>query len=197
VEKRLFFSIFSLLFFIKIIQAQQEFEGTVSSAEDGMPLPGVNIHNTGSNQRSVTDTNSHFNILASVGDSIIFTFVGMEKVGLLFMGDETGKNISMRPKSIELDELVLIGYSYQKKSVVTGAIASVKSDAIEKTSNLRVEQALQGKVAGVQITSTSGQLSLYEGDHADCIFVCCVSDLAGGFVLLFQKGLCQNARTPV
>jgi TonB-dependent starch-binding outer membrane protein SusC len=155
-QTKSFIAILFLLCTFQFIIAQQESEGIVTSADDGIALPGVNIVNQNSGQRTVSDALGHYRLPASVGDSLIFTFIGMERLAIAFQGEAT-QNISMKSMAIQLDELVLIGYSYQKKSVVTGAIASVKSDALEKTSNLRVEQALQGKVAGVQITSTSGQ----------------------------------------
>ncbi|MBN2521723.1 MAG: TonB-dependent receptor [Bacteroidales bacterium] len=153
--KRILFFITAMMLAGQII-GQQTVEGTILSEADGTSLPGVNVYNKSTTQGTVTDLDGHYSIVASVGDSLFFTFVGMEEKKLVFNG-ESLLNISLKTLSIELDELVLIGYGYQKKSVVTGAIASVKSEDIEKTSNLRVENALQGKVAGVQVTSSSGQ----------------------------------------
>jgi TonB-linked SusC/RagA family outer membrane protein len=136
--------------------SQQNLNGIVTSADDGMILPGVNIVNQKSGQRAITNMEGKYSIAASMGDSIIYTFIGMERNAILYYG-QPEENIILQPQLIQLEELVLIGYSYQRKSVVTGAIASVKSEDINKTFNLGVQQALQGKVAGVQISSTSGQ----------------------------------------
>lgn len=136
--------------------SQQVLRGVVNDETDGSALPGVNIVNTRTEKGTITDQEGKYFIQATPGDSIVYTFIGMKKLGILYNGEET-RNIAMAPVALELDELILIGYTYQKKSVVTGAIASIRSDEISTTSNLRVEQALQGRLAGVQVTSTSGQ----------------------------------------
>ena len=136
--------------------AQKNVEGIITSIDDNSTLPGVNIINKSTGDGTISDENGKFNIMADNGDSLIFSFIGMERYAMMYT-NESFLNINMVSSSLEINELVLVGYSYQKKSVVTGAIASVKSEDIEKTSNLRIENALQGKVAGVQITSTSGQ----------------------------------------
>ncbi len=135
---------------------QNVIEGSVISADNNSALAGVNIINHTTGQGTISDIDGNFSIAASEGDSLVFSFLGMTTVNINYR-NETELIIRMVSSTVEVDELVLIGYSYQKKSVVTGAIASIKSDDINRTSNLRVEQALQGKVAGVQIASTSGQ----------------------------------------
>jgi TonB-dependent starch-binding outer membrane protein SusC len=134
----------------------QNVKGTVTSADDHSELPGVSIINQSTGKGTITDVNGKYSIQVSSGDSLLYTFMGMQPVKVVYNG-EPEINIAMESSVLEVDELVLVGYSYQKKSVVTGAIASLKSEDINKTANLRVEQALQGKVAGVQIASTSGQ----------------------------------------
>ncbi len=138
------------------VLGQNSLEGTVTSDQDKSSLPGVNVYNASTGQGTVTNFDGYYSIDVSIGDSLQFSFIGMQEKKIVYQGEET-LNISLISSSIELEELVLIGYTYQKKSVVTGAIASIKSEDIERTSNLRVENALQGKVAGVQVTSSSGQ----------------------------------------
>jgi TonB-linked SusC/RagA family outer membrane protein len=139
-----------------LVYAQNKLEGVVTTASDRDPLPGVNIYNKTEGKGTISDVNGYYSIQATEGDSIIFSFIGMEHQVIVYSGQQL-KNIQLKATAIELDELIMVGYSTVKKSVVTGAIGSVRSDDLEKTSNLRVEQALQGKTSGIQITSSSGQ----------------------------------------
>ena len=85
-----------------------------------------------------------------------FTFVGFlpKEVSV---DDRTSIDVSLQPDVGKLEEVVVVGYGVQKKSLVTGSIAKVGEEEIEKTNSLRIEDAMQGKTAGVSITQVSGQ----------------------------------------
>jgi TonB-dependent starch-binding outer membrane protein SusC len=104
-------SLFLVLFFNGgYVFSQQVLSGVVTSAEDGFKLPGVNILNQCIGQRTITSPDGKYSIQAEAGDSIIYSFIGMERAAVLFSGEQN-RNIALKPVLIELDELVLIGYS--------------------------------------------------------------------------------------
>jgi TonB-dependent starch-binding outer membrane protein SusC len=129
--------------------------GTVSSASNGEPLIGVSVMVVGTNQGSVTDFNGAFEVQAKAGQTIKFSYVGYATQEIKV----TGANLAVKLKENEntLDELIVVGYGVQKKKLVTGATSSVKGDDLQKLNTTNALQAMQGKAAGVNITSTSGQ----------------------------------------
>lgn len=130
--------------------------GRIISTEDGMPLPGATIIIKGSNTGTVTDMDGKFVIKAQINETIVFSFIGFESYELVASKAEDVL-IELSPEKLSIEELVVIGYGTQKKSLVTGAISSISERDINKGSNLRFEQALQGKTAGILIMSNSGQ----------------------------------------
>lgn len=131
--------------------------GTVISAEDDLPIIGGNILVKGTSTGTVTDFDGKYEITVPDGDAVlVFSYTGMTAQEIV-VGNQSVIDITLQTNTELLDEVVVIGYGTQKKSVVTGAIASVTAEEITQTPVLRVEQALQGRTAGVQVTSSSGQ----------------------------------------
>ncbi|HNT42235.1 MAG TPA: SusC/RagA family TonB-linked outer membrane protein, partial [Tenuifilaceae bacterium] len=131
--------------------------GTVISASDGIPLPGVSVTvKANPSIGTATGIDGRYSIKVDANATLLFSFVGMETKEMPVNG-QTIINVSMVEATQVLDELVVVGYGIQKKSLLTSSVAKVGSDEIAKTNPLRVEQALQGKTAGVQIISNSGQ----------------------------------------
>jgi len=136
------------------IWAQQSVSGTVVD-ENGEPLPGVAVVLQGTTTGTVTNVDGGFN-LAVPGDGVLeFTFVGMQKVVEPVNG-RTSLNITMFPEAIGLEEVVAIGYGTQKKVNITGAVASVQSEELEKVTTVNSTQLLQGQVAGLITKQSSG-----------------------------------------
>lgn len=134
----------------------QTITGTVTGGDDGEPLPGVNIKLKGTDKGTITDFNGAYSIEVTGEDAVlVFSFVGFLTQEQT-VGTQTTIDVVMQVDSKGLDEVVVVGYGVQKKSLVTGAISSVKGDEINNASTSRVDQALQGKTAGVQIRSNSG-----------------------------------------
>ncbi len=128
----------------------------VVTDKDGYPLPGVNIVEKGTTNGTVTNLDGNYTINVSSPDAIlIFSFVGFLSEEIV-VGGQTTIDITLVEDIQSLEEVVVIGYGVQKKSVVTGAISSVKSEDIVNTSITRTEQALQARTAGVQVISGSG-----------------------------------------
>lgn len=130
--------------------------GKVTSKTDGLPLPGVIVTIEGTNIGTSTDVNGNFTIrVPKPGAVLEFKQLGMATQTFVVNNANT-INIALIESTSTLEEVVVVGYGTQKKSVVTGAISSVNSQAIENQVITRVEQALQGRASGLTIASSSG-----------------------------------------
>lgn len=146
-----------LLWQLSVIAQERTISGKVVSLEDGQPLPGVTIQNKILKVGVATDLDGHYSIKAKTGDILVFSFVGMEsqeiKVGSLNVVD-----VTLSPESRQMDEVVVIAYGGpRKKGTVTGSVSSVKNDVLEAKPVASFDQALQGQVAGLQVTTSSGE----------------------------------------
>lgn len=127
--------------------------GIVTSADDGLPLPGVNILVKGANIGVVTGLEGEYDIkLGSSSDVLIFSFIGFESQEIP-VNNRSKIDVVLEMDAENLEEVVVIGYGTQKKKDLTGSVASVSGDEISKMSSPRIEQALMGKSAGVQISA--------------------------------------------
>lgn len=131
-------------------------QGVVYSQTDGEPLIGVGVMIKNTSKGTLTDIDGRFSIEAESTDVLVLSYIGFETQEVV-VGNETKFSISLREKAELLDELVVIGYGVQKKSVVTASISKVTADELNATKPSRIEDALKGKVSGVQITQSSGQ----------------------------------------
>jgi len=147
----------TVLFQTEIAFAQQTVTGTVVDAETGETLPGVNIRVKDSDTRgTVSDFDGNFTLTLEPGEEIlVFSYVGYTAQEVSIDGREE-LFVELQQSVGELDELVVIGYGSVRKRDVTGAIGQVSAEDIGKITSLNAEQSLQGKVSGVQITTTSG-----------------------------------------
>ncbi len=129
--------------------------GTVVD-EKNQPLTGVNVIVKGKTNGTITDLDGKFSINAASSDILSFTFVGYKSEEIA-VGTQTQIKVTLKEEVTLLNEVVVVGYGVQKKSDLTGAIASVTSDDIKNMPVLRIDDALQGKAAGVEIIQNSGQ----------------------------------------
>lgn len=129
--------------------------GKVQDA-DGSPIVGVTIRlNEGTNHGVVTDQDGTFSIVVRPQDRLTFSYVGKEPVTLT-VGDRRELLVVLRDQAVVMDEMVVVAYGQQRKRNLTGSVVSVGSDEIEKTTLQDPISILQGRAAGVQITSNSG-----------------------------------------
>ena len=134
-----------------------QIKGVVTSADDGQPVPGVSVLVKGTTTGTMTDMNGYYSLdNVPMNSLLVFSFVGMKAQEVL-VTESTTINIVLASDIELIDEVVVVGYGTQKKSLVTGAIAKVEGDDLRKATDMRVTQALQGKTAGVVITANSGQ----------------------------------------
>ncbi|MEQ9377082.1 MAG: TonB-dependent receptor [Imperialibacter sp.] len=132
-------------------------KGKVTSQDDGEGLPGVSIQVEGTSRGTVTDFEGTYSVELQSGDSrLIYSFIGYKTV-TLDVGSRSVIDLVMEPDVEQLEEIVVVGYGVQRKSDVTGAVASVRGADLTKIPAANPMQALQGKVAGVQVSSGSGQ----------------------------------------
>lgn len=129
--------------------------GKVTFQSDGDPIPGVSVVQKGTTNGTITDVDGNYSLTLPEGETIAFSFIGMETIEVI--ADQTTINVAMNETFTDLDEVVVVGYGVQKKSVVTAAISSVSSEDLESSKPSRIEDVLKGKVSGVQITQSSGQ----------------------------------------
>ncbi|MGB3776389.1 MAG: SusC/RagA family TonB-linked outer membrane protein, partial [Leeuwenhoekiella sp.] len=142
-------------FFSAHSQNDKSITGTVVSSSDNTPIPGVNVLVKDSNNGTVTDFDGNFIINASNNDILVFSYLGFETREVTLDGQNT-LNVSLVEEASSLDEVVVVGYGTQRKSDLTGAVSTVNTEEITKQATNDVTQMLQGRVAGVSIT-TDGQ----------------------------------------
>ncbi len=150
---RLLLTFVALLFCgIGFAQQPKTISGTIVGA-DGMPLPGAEVKVIGKNIFDITDFDGNFVLEGVVeGDTFRVTFLGFKPQELPVVG-ANDYQITLEEDAAALDEVVVVGYGTQRKADLTGSIVTIESEEIEKTPTSNVMQSLQGKVAGVQITS--------------------------------------------
>ncbi|MCU0450630.1 MAG: TonB-dependent receptor [Bernardetiaceae bacterium] len=130
--------------------------GKVTAADDGSPLPGVSVLIKGTTTGTTTDVNGAYR-LASVPDqaTLVFSYVGFTKLEIP-VGNQSELNISLKSDEKLLSEVVVVGYGTQDRREVTGAVSSVMGKEVKNLPLLGVDQAMQGRAAGVFVTQNSG-----------------------------------------
>jgi TonB-linked SusC/RagA family outer membrane protein len=151
--KKILFFIFLLGLNLQMI-AQGTIQGTVKSAIDGSTLPGVSILLKGTTTGTVTDLNGHYSISAPKNGTLVFSYVGFKSQEIPIRNQKT-INVNLSSSSVGLNELVVVGYGSQRKSLVTGAISSIGTKDIAGTAITQASQALQ-YAPGVQVINNSG-----------------------------------------
>ncbi len=136
-------------------QSQSTVSGVVTDAS-GEGIAGVAVIVKGTTTGTSTDMKGAYTIRASKSDVLVFSFLGY-KTQEVAVHNRMEIDVRLESDSQQVDEVVVVGYGVQKKSLVTGAISSVKGSALETTGIMRADDALAGKTAGVQVVSNSGQ----------------------------------------
>lgn len=153
-KSKLFYLLF-LLFSVSALGQELVIQGTVFDGANE-PLPGVSILVKGTNNGTATDFDGNFTLDGVPASSVlVFSYVGFKDLELMVTNSDP-LTIVLQEDAETLDEVVVIGYGTQSKKEVTGAVSVVGSETIEKLNPVRIEQALQGQVAGVSITAQSG-----------------------------------------
>ncbi|WP_420317991.1 SusC/RagA family TonB-linked outer membrane protein [Ekhidna sp.] len=152
--KKFFFSLIVCLFAVAQVHAQRTVSGKVTD-DTGEALPGVNVVIKGTTNGTTTDLDGNYRLQVQDNTTLVFSFVGFETQEIN-IGGRTTIDVTMGGVT-ELQEVVVTGYGVQRKSDLTGAIAQVSGEELEDFPVPGVDQALQGRVAGVNVISSNGQ----------------------------------------
>jgi len=126
------------------------------TGENNEPLAGVSVIEKGTTNGTITGTDGVYSLTVAPEATLVLSFIGYE-FQEVSVNNQSMVNVKMKLSFAKLDEVFVIGYGQQKKSLVTGAISSVKQKELETVTSTRIDQALQGRMAGVLVLPTSGQ----------------------------------------
>jgi Ca-activated chloride channel family protein len=125
--------------------------------ESNLPLPGASVNIKGTTKGVATDFDGKFSIKAEKGDELVFSYIGYEN-SYAIVGENDKINMKLVNNSMALNEVVVVGYAAKpKKLSLTGSVAMISSKDLKKQKSANVSQALQGRVAGIQIESLAKQ----------------------------------------
>jgi len=152
-----FFALFFLVLIATAAMAQDKvsISGRVFDKTTGDPLIGVNVLQKGSTIGTITDLDGRFSLNADKNATVIISYIGYKAQELTAINNME-LSVYLEENNVGVEEVVVIGYGSQKKSVVTAAISGVSSDEILGTT-VRVDEALRGNASGIMVTSASGQ----------------------------------------
>ena len=148
--------LFLFLFCVLSTYSQIKTLSGVIKDEVGYPLPGVTVVETGTLNGASTDFDGKYSIKVKVGSSLTFAYLGYKSV-VKIVGEENVINLALTPDVESLNEIVVVGYGSVQKKDLTGSVATVKMDKLTEAPVANFDQALAGRVAGVQVSSGSGQ----------------------------------------
>jgi len=155
-EKKIKLIMVGLFLCVGMAMAQTSVTGTVVSQDDGEPVIGASVRVVGEKNGAVTDANGKFSITLPAGrNKLHVSYVGMNPQDVTVKGSSV--RVVLTTDQTDLDEVMVVAYGTAKKSAFTGSAAVLDDEQIKKTADSNPIQALTGKVAGVQINSTSGQ----------------------------------------
>lgn len=156
--KRLLLLFLTVLFASTVVFSQvRTISGTITSASDNSPVPGATIVVQGTTNGTTSDIDGTFSLtLPSGANTIIVSFVGMKTVEVP-LTDSPTYNIRLEANVLGVDEVMVVAYGTAKRSSFTGSAKQINSEELEKTKTIDIAKSLEGKIAGVQVVTTSGQ----------------------------------------
>lgn len=155
--RKIVLSLIAVFVFLAYATAQnRQISGTVSDA-NGHPVAGATVIVDGTSLGTTTNTAGEYTLSAPVNGTLVVTFVGFEPQQLPIAG-KTRINVTMKEDAQAIDDVIVVVFGTAKKEAFTGSAAVIKSDEIAKVQTSNVATALVGRVAGVQTSSTSGDL---------------------------------------
>ncbi len=134
------------------IMAQTKISGVVTASDDGEKLVGVTVYVKGEQTGTVTNLDGSYSLLVKQNATLVFSMIGMKSTEIN-VGTKTTVNVILESDTKSLEEVVVTGYSTQKKADLTGAVTVVDVNELKKTATNNPMMALQGRAAGVDITS--------------------------------------------
>ena len=149
--------LFVLFFSVPALAQDVSVSGRVTSSDDGSGLPGVSVQVKGTTRGTNTDATGNYRISVPADGRLVFSFIGYTSQEIA-VGNRSSVNISLQSDATNLNEVVVrVGYGAAvTNKEATGATANIKGDVIENLPLQSFDRALQGRAAGVQITSSNG-----------------------------------------
>lgn len=152
--KKLILIILSGLLSLSAWAQERVVTGTVTSTEDGLPIPGVNVVVEGTTKGTTTDVDGNYSLqLLPDENTLVFSFVGFVSQAVE-VGAQSVINVSLEQDVMALEEVVVVGYGTQRKRDVTGSITSIKGAEIADKPNANPLNSIQGRAAGVTVTNS-------------------------------------------
>ncbi|WP_216359173.1 TonB-dependent receptor [Pedobacter sp. AJM] len=143
-----------LMIFTLAAQAQTQIKGRVLD-DQGKPLPGVSILVKGTSTSTTASNTGNFSIsVPSANSVLVFTYIGFTSKEIP-VRNQTEINVTLLPSAAELEQVVVVGYGTQRKEAVTGSVANISGEKVREVPAPNIAQAIQGRVAGVNISQTS------------------------------------------
>ena len=124
--------------------------------EGGAPIPGVSVIVKGTTTGTVTGTDGNFSLTAPENEVLAFSFIGMKPVEVEVTANNV-YNITMQYDVIGVDEVMVVAYGTSTRSSFTGSAKQIGAEELEKTKTIDLAKSMEGKIAGVQVVTTSGQ----------------------------------------
>lgn len=147
--------LFTLLFVPGFLLAQTTVSGIVTEQSTSQPLPGVNVIVKGTTTGTATDFDGNYQINVTNGDVLVFSYIGYVTQEIAYT-NQTTINVQLVEDAAQLNEVVVIGYGSVKKEDLTGTADLITSEDFNEGPILSAQQLIQGKIAGVSVTSGSG-----------------------------------------
>ena len=146
-----------MAFVMQISLAQEKsVSGTVTTASDGLPVPGVSVIVKGTTRGQQTDFDGKYSINVSAGETLVFSFISLKTTEKV-VGASNTINAAMEEDVATLDEVVIVGYGTTTKKSYAGTASTISAENIESKSVVNITQALAGEVSGVTVINASGQ----------------------------------------
>lgn len=146
--------VFALIVPILVSAQEVSIRGVVKD-NSGSPLPGVNVIVEGTTNGTITNMDGQYQIKAPSDATLTFSFIGFDNQSQPINGRQV-IDVVLEEESLDIDEIVVVGYGQMKRSDLTGSVVSVNDAAIKKSVPTSIDQVLQGRAAGVQIQANTG-----------------------------------------
>ena len=172
-----------LSFIVPVFAQQTEVGGTVTSSDDGTPLPGVSIVLKGTSTGTVTDADGNFSLNVPNDGILIFSFIGFQEQEVPING-RNQINVVMQPDVTDIEEVVVVGYGVQKKVNLSGAVNAIDTKELESRPIVNLSQGLQGVAPNLNIDFVSG-----EPGQAARINIRGITSINGGEPLILIDGV--------
>jgi TonB-dependent starch-binding outer membrane protein SusC len=150
------FLLLMFTFYVSSLWAQTiPVSGTVTSATDNSPMPGVTVQIKDTQKGTITDINGFYKLDVASNVTLVFTFIGMKLQEIPVEGRKT-INVGMEEERVDLGEVVVVGYSTTSKKLISGSVGTVNESELKNIPMRTIDGVLQGKAAGVSINQNSG-----------------------------------------